>query len=69
MGLLSMCMKYEEKYDQCFDFMFFEGGDESLIVFLREHYGIEITDNEKFEMAMMAFWADMHEKGIIKPCK
>ena len=63
-------MKYEEEYCLCFDHMFFvksEDDEESLILWLRDNYGVEMTDVELFRGLMFDLLEVAHEKGVIVP--
>lgn len=65
-------MKYEDKYERCFDCLFFDigGGDAGLITLLEE-YGVEVVDKNKFEEKVKPILFEMlekcHEEGIIRP--
>jgi hypothetical protein len=67
-----MCWEYEDKYENCFDNIFY-GDDwseteEGLYVLLR-NWNV-IVDKEKridFELKFYDFLTDCHEKGIIRP--
>lgn len=65
-----MCWKYEDKYERCFDYLFFDGweGDESLVDIL-ENYGVEIVDRDKFQSEFFEMLEKFHESGIIRPTK
>lgn len=63
-----MCMKREDCYETCFDFMFMDGGfQRTLPVYLRDEFGIEVLDSDKFRGEMFALLERAHDAGIIKP--
>lgn len=64
-----MCMKYEESYPgSCWDYLFFDTGrQESIIELLRDYYGTEIVDSERFRYRFFDLIEKFHEEGIIKP--
>ena len=64
-----MCMHYETEYNnKCFDYMFFDvNPEENIMNFLKEHWYIEVVDEEKFKNEILNLLEACHEDGIIKP--
>ena len=64
-----MCMKYEDDYTACFDYMMFEENYEeySLKLMLRDWYGMKIMDEKEFRGRLFELFESAHEKGIVRP--
>ncbi len=62
-----MCMKYEQEYTACFDHLFLNVLHDSWIAILKEHYGLEITNENEMEKLLFKALEIAHEKEIIKP--
>ncbi len=68
-----MCMKYEDIYEGCWDYLFFDlntDGDYSLCSIpelLIKYYGVEFIDREKVRIRFLKLMEELHEEGAIKP--
>lgn len=60
-----MCWTYENKYERCFDYLFFDGEDS--LIFLLDEYGVEIVDKKRFEIEFFEMLDRFHENGTIRP--
>lgn len=60
-----MCWTYEDKYERCFDYLFFDGEDS--LIFLLDEYGVEIVDRDKFQSEFLKLLDKLHEDGTIRP--
>lgn len=63
-----MCMKYEELYDGCFDYMFFDvHPDQNILRFFEEEWGIVAMDSERIRYTLFSLIETWHEEGVIVP--
>ena len=78
-----MCWEYEHEYEGCWDHLVgkcdgrLPGEDEtiriaedpesSLVVWLRENYGVYVRNKETFEQDLLRIFSEWHETGVIHP--
>src|SRR3990167_8605526 len=65
-----MCMKYEDEYLGCFDWMMFDPPDydtHSIKLLLEDWYGVKIVDEAKFRERLYSLFEKAHEEGVIRP--
>lgn len=66
-----MCWKYEDEYQDCFDYLTFSMDDEPCLMdVIRNHlskFGVEFVGD--FDKLFFDMLSKAHEEGIIKPIK
>lgn len=63
-----MCLKQEDQYDHCFDFMFIDGGfEKTLPMYLWDEFGMEVVKLDVFEKRIKDLLEQMHDAGIVRP--
>lgn len=62
-----MCLKYEDEYAGCFDYLFFPMGGNNSLAELLGYYGAELTDEKIVHDEFYALLESWHERGIMKP--
>jgi len=62
-----MCMKYENLYGDCFDYLFTSNDLGGIVDLLRIRYRIEIIDMRTFKFEILSAFARAHEVGAIRP--
>lgn len=60
-------MKYEEKYNQCFDLIWESYYRDASIVSVLEDNGVKITDKRTAVRELFELFATWHERKIIEP--
>lgn len=64
-----MCMKYENEYLGCFDWMFFDEvyPEHSIQLLLKDWYGMKIVDVDGFGARLFELFETAHEDGTVRP--
>lgn len=62
-----MCLKYEDEYSGCFDYLFIDDGSGNDIITLLGKYGATIKNWQTVHDEFYALLESWHERGIMKP--